>query len=132
MSFFVYNSPKTQTKTIRLVVVVKSNFFVHFLGELKIPKKHFKINWPLYHWLLFWLDDGIMVLMESYDPNSKPFGKIAFCCYYWCPSFSYSYSIHMFISHIFGHEFLFGWHRAVKEKKKEYFWATYLGGFFYY
>ena len=28
-------------------IVVKSNCFVHFLEELKIPKKkHFKINWP--------------------------------------------------------------------------------------
>ena len=25
----------------------KVDFFVHFLGELKIPKRHFKINWPL-------------------------------------------------------------------------------------
>ena len=28
-------------------IVVKSNFFVHSLGELKIPKRHFEINWPL-------------------------------------------------------------------------------------
>ena len=28
-------------------VVVKSNFFVRFFGELKITKRHFKINWPL-------------------------------------------------------------------------------------
>ena len=28
-------------------IVVKSNFFVHFLGELKIPKRHFEINRPL-------------------------------------------------------------------------------------
>ena len=28
-------------------IVVKSNFFVCFLGELKIPKRHFEINWPL-------------------------------------------------------------------------------------
>ena len=27
-------------------IVVKSNFFVRFLGELKIPKRHFEINWP--------------------------------------------------------------------------------------
>ena len=27
--------------------VVKSIFLVHFLGELKIPKRHFEINWPL-------------------------------------------------------------------------------------
>ena len=38
-------------------IVVKSNFFVQFLGELEIPKRHFETNWPwfdlsLYHDLL--------------------------------------------------------------------------------
>ena len=28
-------------------IVVKLNFFVRFLGELKIPKRHFETNWPL-------------------------------------------------------------------------------------
>ena len=28
-------------------IVVKSIFFFRFLGELKIPKRHFEINWPL-------------------------------------------------------------------------------------
>ena len=28
-------------------ILVKHNFFVHFFGELKIPKRHFKIDWPL-------------------------------------------------------------------------------------
>ena len=28
-------------------IIVKSNFFIRFLGELKIPKRHFEINWPL-------------------------------------------------------------------------------------
>ena len=28
-------------------MIVKSNFFVRFLGELKIPIRHFEINWPL-------------------------------------------------------------------------------------
>ena len=28
-------------------IEVKSNFFARFLGELKIPKRHFEINWPL-------------------------------------------------------------------------------------
>ena len=37
-------------------LVVKSNFFVHFLGELKIPKRHFEINWSLsYTTFLTWL-----------------------------------------------------------------------------
>ena len=43
--FGVFNSPNKRTKTIRLVI--QSNFFVRYLGELKIPKRHFKINWPL-------------------------------------------------------------------------------------
>ena len=28
-------------------IVVGSNFFLHFLEELKIPKRHFEINWHL-------------------------------------------------------------------------------------
>ena len=28
-------------------IVVKLIFFCSFLGELKIPKRHFEINWPL-------------------------------------------------------------------------------------
>ena len=38
-------SQKTQ---LEAPYVVKSNFFfVCFFGELKIPKRHFEINWPL-------------------------------------------------------------------------------------
>ena len=45
----------------------KSNFFVHYFGELKTPKRHFKINWPLaipvhrtihgrlYKWICTWI-----------------------------------------------------------------------------
>ena len=28
-------------------IEVKSNYFVRFLGEMKIPKRHFEIKWPL-------------------------------------------------------------------------------------
>ena len=28
-------------------IVVKLNFFIRFLGELKIPKRYFEFNWPL-------------------------------------------------------------------------------------
>ena len=42
--FGVFNSPKKRLKTIRLEEVVKSNFLVRFLGELKIPKRYFEIN----------------------------------------------------------------------------------------
>ena len=47
--FSVFNSPTKGTKTIRLEVpqVVKLNFIIQFLGQLKIPKRHFEINWPL-------------------------------------------------------------------------------------
>ena len=36
--FGVFNSPKKRRKTITISLVVKPNFFVRFLGELKIPK----------------------------------------------------------------------------------------------
>ena len=46
--FVVFNSPKKQTKKIALRYHgSKLNFFVCLLGELKIPKRHFEINWPL-------------------------------------------------------------------------------------
>ena len=47
--FGVFNSPKKQRKIIWFEVpyiVVKSKIFVPFLEELKIPKRHFEINWP--------------------------------------------------------------------------------------
>ena len=40
--------PKKRTETIRHSSKVEF-FFVRFLGELKIPKRHFEINWPLEH-----------------------------------------------------------------------------------
>ena len=30
----------------------KVDFFVHFLGELKIQKRHFEINWPLTQFMI--------------------------------------------------------------------------------
>ena len=42
--FGVFNSFPKRTKTIQLEVVVKSNFFVHFLVDLKIPKINFEIK----------------------------------------------------------------------------------------
>ena len=41
---------KKRTETFQLdvlTIVVGSNFFVHFLEELKIPKRHFEIKLPL-------------------------------------------------------------------------------------
>ena len=43
----VFNSPKNENNSTWGTIVVKSTFFVRFLGELKIPKRHFEINWPL-------------------------------------------------------------------------------------
>ena len=43
--------PKNEQKKVDLIwgiIVVKSNFFVQFLGELKIPKRHFEINRPFH------------------------------------------------------------------------------------
>ena len=36
-----------QNYSIWGTIALKSNFFVRFLGEFKIPKKHFEIIWPL-------------------------------------------------------------------------------------
>ena len=47
--FDVFNfSQKTnKNKSTWGIIVVKLNFFVRFLGEMKIPKGHIEINWPL-------------------------------------------------------------------------------------
>ena len=49
--FGLFNSPKKLTKKFdftTMVPQVKLFSFV-FLGELKTPKRHFEINWPLAH-----------------------------------------------------------------------------------
>jgi hypothetical protein len=38
---------KPENKSTCGIIVVKLNFFVHFLGELRIPKSPFEINSPL-------------------------------------------------------------------------------------
>ena len=47
--FGVINSSKKRMKTIRFeeTIVVKSSFFVSFLEELKISKRHYEFKWPL-------------------------------------------------------------------------------------
>ena len=52
--FGVINSSKKRTKTILRYHSSKVEFFVRFLGELKIPKRHFEINWPLVQSRLVW------------------------------------------------------------------------------
>ena len=49
MSFWCLQfSQKTNENNLTWgTIVVKSNFFVRFLGEFKIPKRHFEFNWPL-------------------------------------------------------------------------------------
>ena len=46
--FGAFNSPKNEQKQFDLRYhSSKVEFFVRFLGELKITKRHFEINWPL-------------------------------------------------------------------------------------
>ena len=49
MSFgcFQFSQKANKCNSTWGAIVVKSNFFVHFLGELKIPKRHLEINWTL-------------------------------------------------------------------------------------
>ena len=49
--FGVFNSPKQMNENNSTwgTIVVKSDFYVRFLRELKIPKRHFEINWPLFY-----------------------------------------------------------------------------------
>ena len=42
--------PKNKRKNATLLLCIGTSsriVFVHFLGELKTPKRHFEINWPL-------------------------------------------------------------------------------------
>ena len=44
----IFNSPKKTNEKIQLYYGTSSRIvFVRFLGELKTPKRHFEINWPL-------------------------------------------------------------------------------------
>ena len=49
MSFLCpqFSQKTNENNLIWGTIVVKLNFFVLYLGELKIPKRHFEINWPL-------------------------------------------------------------------------------------
>ena len=44
--FGIFNSPKKRTKKFNFTTMVPQVdlFFVHFLGELKTPERHFEIN----------------------------------------------------------------------------------------
>ena len=44
---FQFSLKMNENNSIWGTIVVKSIFFVRFLGELKISKIHFEINWPL-------------------------------------------------------------------------------------
>ena len=43
----ILSKNKQKPFDLRYHNIVKSNFTVHFLGELTIPKRHFEINGPL-------------------------------------------------------------------------------------
>ena len=49
MSFWClqFSQETNENNLTQGTIVIKSNFFVHFLGAQKIPKGHFKINLPL-------------------------------------------------------------------------------------
>ena len=68
--FGIFNSPKKQTKNLNFTTVVPQGssriVFVHFLVELKTPKRHFDINWPL---LIPWSTVHSFTLKRS--ENSK-------------------------------------------------------------
>ena len=49
---FNFSQKMNENKSTWGIIAVKSNFFVHFLGELRIPKSPFEINWPLNQLLL--------------------------------------------------------------------------------
>ena len=36
-----------ENKSTWVIMIVKSNFFIHFLEELRIPTSPYEINWPL-------------------------------------------------------------------------------------
>ena len=66
MSFLCHQfSKKTNENNLTWgTIVVKSNFFVRFLGELKIPKRHFEINWPLARLLLGNDHDSMLAVLS--------------------------------------------------------------------
>ena len=45
---FKFFQKTNKNKSTWGIIVVKSNFFIRFLEELRIPKSPFEINWPLY------------------------------------------------------------------------------------
>ena len=64
MSFWCLQFFQKTNKNNSTWGTVKLIFFIHFLGELKIPKRHFKINWPLvnvkYEFRIFFKFCGIL------------------------------------------------------------------------
>ena len=56
MSFWYLQFSQKLNEKIRLYYNGTSSWivFVHFLGELKTPKRHFEINWPLGDYRIWW------------------------------------------------------------------------------
>ena len=69
--FGIFNSPKKTNEKIPLYYYGTSSriIFVSFLGELKTPKRHFKINWPLANPIIFYKVPSIEMLKNSKDPT---------------------------------------------------------------
>ena len=47
LGVFNFSQKMNESKSTWGIIEVKSIFFVQFLGELRIPKSPFEINWPL-------------------------------------------------------------------------------------
>ena len=77
MSFwYLQFSKKTNKKNLTLLLwYLKSNCFRLFFGELKAPKRHFEINWPLHRtkvrWRfrkILWPSENIWTLIKHHLP----------------------------------------------------------------
>ena len=66
MSFWYlqFSQKMNENNSTWCTIVVKLNIFVRFLGELKIPKRHFDINWPLARLLLGNDHDSMLAVLS--------------------------------------------------------------------
>ena len=98
MSFWClqFSYKTNKNNSIWSTIVVKSNFFIRFMGELKIPKRHFEINWPLgktgysegagfYFFKVFLscYNNRTWRCQDEFLKHNKPKFRISFfCCFY--------------------------------------------------
>ena len=88
-------------------LVVKSNFFVHFLGELKIPKRHLEIKWPLFI-LPFFLSAQLQTIFVNVKEGHTDL--YLSCLFFSQPNFK---------------QFSLMWERAIKTNKAAMFILRY-------